>query len=97
MDSAVAGIKRDLREADEARRAVRSVVGDVIAQDSASEIYTFALDHLKVDHKDVTGVPALRALFNLANTKSATPAPRLAQDSAGLATRFPNAARFRSA
>lgn len=97
MDSAVAGIKRDLREADEARRAVRSVVGDVIAQDSASEIYTFALDHLKVDHKDVVGVPALRALFNLANTKSATPAPRLAQDSAGLVARFPNANRFRVA
>jgi len=73
-------IKAELRDAENARRAVRAVVGDVLAQDSAEGIYTFALDQMKVDHKDVTGVPALRALFNLAQQAS-KPAPRVAFDS----------------
>lgn len=94
--TAVDGVKRDLREADEARRAVRPVVGDVIAQDSAEGIYGFALDHMKVNREGVTGVPALKALFAVAQSKSAAPVV-IAQDSAGLATRFPNAARFRQA
>jgi hypothetical protein len=72
--------KADLRSADEARRAVRPVVGDVLAQDSAEGIYGFALDQMKVDHKDVTGVPALRALFNLAHQAS-KPAAHVAFDS----------------
>jgi hypothetical protein len=92
MDS----FRAELRDAEEARREVRPVVGDVLAQDSAADIYTFALDHMKVDHAGVTGVPALKALFKLANTKAA-PASRVAQDSAGLVAQFPNAARFRQA
>jgi hypothetical protein len=96
IDSRVKVIRRDLREANEARIAVRDVVGDVIAQDSAEEIYGFALDHMKVDRKEVTGTPALRALFILANTKvAAAPAPRIAMDAAGVTARFPNANRFR--
>jgi len=91
MDS----FKKDLRDADEARRAVRPVVGDVIAQDSAEEIYGFALDHLKVGREGVTGVPALKSLFTLAHSRSTAPVARIAQDSAGAAVRFPNAARFR--
>jgi len=94
VEAAMDSFKKELRDADEARRAVRPIVGDVIAQDSAAEIYGFALDHLKVDRKDVTGVPALKALFSLASSRSASPAPRIAQDSAGLASKFPNANRF---
>jgi hypothetical protein len=90
MDSQLAAFKKGLSEADEARRAVRPVVGDVIAQDSAAEIYGFALDHLKVD-EGVTEVPALKALFALASSRSAATAPRIAQDAAGLASKFPNA------
>lgn len=97
MDTKLDSFKRELREADQARRDVRSVVGDVIAQDSAEDIYVFALDQMKVDHKEVRGTPALKALFTLANSqRSAAPAPRIAQDSAALATKFPNASRFRS-
>jgi hypothetical protein len=94
--AAMDSFRAELRDAEEARREVRPVVGDVLAQDSAADIYTFALDHMKVDHAGVTGVPALKALFKLANTKAA-PASRVAQDSAGLVAQFPNAARFRQA
>jgi uncharacterized protein len=94
--AAMDSFRAELREAEEARREVRPVVGDVLAQDSAADIYGFALDHMKVDHAGVNGVPALKALFKLAQTK-ATPATRVAQDSAGLVAQFPNAARFRQA
>jgi uncharacterized protein len=94
--AAMDSFRAELREAEEARREVRSVVGDVIAQDSAAEIYGFALDQLKIDRTGVTGVPALKALFKLAASKAA-PASRVAQDSAGLVEKFPAAARFRQA
>ena len=92
MKHAMDEFKADLRAADEARRAVRPVVGDVLAQDSAEGIYGFALDHLKIDHKDVTGVPALRALFNLAQQAS-KPAPRVAMDGVNVEEKFANAGR----
>lgn len=95
MDAAIATVTRNINEANEARLAVRAVVGDVIAQDSAEGIYGFALDHMKVGHEGVTGVPALKAIFVAANRK-AVPAPKLAMDSKGLATQFPHATRFRS-
>ena len=68
-----------------------------MGMDSAAEVYGFALDHMKVDRKDVEGAPALRALFKVAASKSATPAPRIAQDAGGLDKQFPGAARFRNA
>ena len=96
LQTAVTGIKKDLREADEARRAVRDVVGEVIAQDSAAEIYGFALDHMKVPHEGVTDVAGRKALFTLANTtRTAAPATRIALDSAGAAAKFPGLDRFR--
>ena len=98
VTAAMDGLRKELREANEAAREVRHIVGDV-AMDSAAEIYGFALDHMKVDRKGVEGVPALRALFKVAaasKTATAT-APNVAQDSAGLAAKFPGAARFRNA
>ena len=95
MDS----FRRELREAEEARREVRPVVGEVLAQDSAAGIYEFALDTLKVDHKDVAGVPALRALYRVASSKSAT-APTVAMDYSAVADvekRFPGFSRVRQA
>jgi hypothetical protein len=94
--TAMDSFRKELRDADEARRAVRPVVGEVIAQDSAAEIYTFALDEMKVPHEGVTEVPALKALFALAHSsRSAAPAPRIAQDAAGAVSKFPNLSRFR--
>lgn len=89
-------IRDDLREDAEAREAVSAALGSnsrALAQDSAAEIYGFALDQMKVDHKGVEGVPALRALFNLARNLSPR---RQAFDSSvvrGIAEKFPNAMR----
>jgi hypothetical protein len=96
VKAAMDGMRKELREAEEARRDVRHVVGDVIGMDSAADVYAFALDHMKVDHKDVEGAKALRALFNVAS-QSSSKAPVIATDSAGLAEKFPGASRFRHA
>lgn len=98
MDSAIKNVRREMREANEARADVRTVVGDVVAMDSAAEIYGFALDHLEIDREGVTGVPSLKALFKLATAKAAVQVPtHIAQDAASLEKRFPGAARFRNA
>ena len=94
--AAMDGLRKELREAAEAAREVRGVVGDV-AMDSAAEIYGFALDHMKVDHKGVEGAAALRALFKVAAANKSSIPVHVAQDSAGLAAKFPGAARFRNA
>lgn len=97
VKAAMDGLRKELREANEAAREVRHIVGDV-AMDSAAEIYGFALDHMKVDRAGVEGAPALRALFKVAAANKASTAPvHVAQDSAGLAAKFPGAARFRNA
>jgi hypothetical protein len=94
MDSLSAKLRQQFKDAEQARVDVRATVGDVLGMDSAADIYGFALDHLKVDRKGVEGVAAMRALFKAASN-NANPAPvQIAQDSAGLASRFPNAARF---
>ena len=97
--AAMDSMRREFREANAARIDVRGVVGDVLAMDSATEIYGFALDHMKIDRKGVEGVPALRALFKVAadSRASAANVAAVAQDSAGLAAKFPGATRFRNA
>lgn len=97
VNAAMDGLRRELREAEEARRDVRAIVGDVMGMDSAADVYGFTLDHMKVDRTGVKGAAALRALFKVAASKSATPAPRIAQDAGGLEKQFPGAARFRNA
>ena len=92
--AAMDGLRKELREAEEARRDVRPIVGDVMGMDSAADVYGFALDHMKVDRAGVEGAAALRALFKVAAAgKTASPV-HVAQDSAGLAAKFPGAARF---
>lgn len=96
VKAAMDGLRKDLRDAEEAKRDVRHVVGDVIGMDSAAEVYGFALDHMKVDRKGVEGVAALRALFAVASSGFSKAAP-VAQDSAGLVERFPGVNRFKQA
>ena len=96
MDAYGNKLRAEMREANEARADVRQVVGDVMGMDSAAEIYGFALDHMKVDRKGVEGAAALRALFKVASANKPAPV-HVAQDSAGLAAKFPGAARFRNA
>jgi len=99
LKTAMDSFKRELRDAEDARREVRETVGDVLGMDSAAEIYGFALDHMKVDHAGVEGAPALRALFKVASAKAnPSAAPRIAQDAATATVKqFPGAARFRQA
>ncbi len=91
MHHAMDEFKRELREAEDARRAVRPVVGDVLAYDSAADIYSFALDQMKVDHKGVYGVTALRALFNTA--QNAEKPARMAFDAVNVEEKFAGASR----
>ena len=94
MDSQISALKLQYREADEAKRAVRAVVGDVVAMDSAADIYGFALDQMKVDRTGVEGVPALRALFNVAKDRQVS-VPTVAMDSASTLQRFPQLSRIK--
>lgn len=95
VQKAMDALRAEMRAAMEAARDVRPVVGDV-AMDSARDIYAFALDQLKVEHEGITDVAALRALFRVAaKAQASSPAPAVAQDSAGLASKFPSAKRFR--
>lgn len=64
-----------------ARKAVETIVG-VVALDSAEAVYRFALDHLKVEHKD-TSAPGLPALYE-ASAKAAAAPPAIAQDNAAV-------------
>lgn len=94
MDAYGAKLRKELGEAEEARRDVRPIVGDVMGMDSAAAVYGFALDHMKVDRAGVEGAPALRALFKVAASHKVASPVHVAQDSAGLAAKFPGAARF---
>ena len=95
VKSAMDSLRKEMRDAREAERDVRPVVGDVIGMDSAVEIYGFALDHLKVDRKGVEGIPGLRALFKVAAGGSSGKSPAtVAMDADGLTKKFPNANRF---
>lgn len=91
MDSMRAGFK----QLEAAKAAVRSTVGDVIGMDSAEEVYRFALDHLKVAHKDMPAA-GLGTLFSVASAKPAAQPRHIAMDSAAAAAQFPGLARFNS-
>lgn len=93
MDSKINLLRAEFKAAAEAREDVREVVGSVFGMDSAAEIYGFALDHLKVDHKGINDVAALKAMYKLASKKPEQ-SPRLAQDS-GPANDDPNIKRIR--
>lgn len=97
MDELETKLRADFKSAEEAKREVRPVVGDVIAMDTAETIYTFALDQMKVDHTGVEGIPALRALFKLAREREAAAIPvHVAMDSSAAETQFKDLSRFRT-
>lgn len=80
MDSMRKELMDQNRELRAAEKAVRPVVGDIaVAMDSAEQVYRFALDHMKVDHKDMPA-QGLATLFSAVSTKPAT--RNIAQDSA---------------
>lgn len=93
--AAMDGLRTQLRDAEEAKRDVREVVGDVIGMDSAEAVYGFALDHMKVDREGVEGAKALRALFKVASSHAGRVTPKIAQDGDAMAVQFPGANRFK--
>ena len=99
MDAALESQRVRFRDADQAKRDVRPVVGDVVAMDSAGEIYGFALDQMSIEHKDISDVNALKALFKLgASNRSGAAAPSMAMDSDSVSEAieaFPGLGRIR--
>jgi len=97
MDAAInAGIAKEranMKAANEARRDVRGVVGDVLALDSAAEIYGFALDEMGVAHKGVKDPVALKAIFDAANSVQTGKPVVIAQDIETV-KQFPDLNRF---
>lgn len=91
-----------IRQANEARECVRSLVGDVslVAMDSAESIYRFALDSIGADHKGVHP-SALKSMVEFAiNQKSEVRKPTnvIGMDSAAtnsFAKAFPGATKMK--
>lgn len=93
VTAAMDSMRQEFRALEAAKAAVRPVVGDVMAMDSAEQVYRFALDQMKVDHKDMPAA-GLSRLFAVAADRKAAPAPRIAQDSATVRKAFPGLDRF---
>ena len=91
VNTAMDSMRAEFRDLEKAKQAVRVAVGDVIGMDSAEQVYRFALDHLKVDHKTMPAA-GLATLFSVASSKSS---PRkVAMDSASPKLTIPGLDRF---
>lgn len=91
VSTAMDSMRAEFRDLEKAKQAVRVAVGDVIGMDSAEQVYRFALDHLKVDHKTMPAA-GLATLFSVASSKSS---PRkVAMDSAAPKLTIPGLDRF---
>lgn len=94
MDSMRKDLEKQFRDLDVAKSAVRSKVGEVIGMDSAESVYRFALDQMKVDHKE-TPAAGLANLFKVASSVGdpKTPVNLIASDAA-IASSIPGLDRF---
>lgn len=91
VNTAMDSMRAEFRDLEKAKQAVRATVGDVLGMDSAEQVYRFALDHLKVDHKTMPAA-GLATLFSVASSKSS---PRkVAMDSAAPKLTIPGLDRF---
>ena len=82
IDAAVSKERRRNKQAQDAREAVRPLVGDVVGMDSAGDIYRYALKQIGQDAASVHE-SALPALVSMAiNAKRPERPVRLAADSA---------------
>lgn len=88
-------LTKQFKDLEVAKSAVRGTVGDVIGMDSAAGVYRFALDHLKVDHKDMPDA-GLGSLYKVASERTAAPAivNHIAADAA-IASAIPGLDRFK--
>lgn len=97
-DSATKKAAQNFREVREAEQAVRPLIGDVVAMDSADDVYRTALEQSGIDIKGVHP-SAFKSLVKMAITQkeSSRPAP-LAQDSASISefeSAFPTAGKLK--
>ena len=85
--SLTAKLTAQFRDLEQAKADVRPTVGDVIGMDSAPSVYRFALDQMKVDHKDLPDA-ALGKFYALAADRKSdkSPSTLIANDSATIAT-----------
>lgn len=86
VNTAMDGLRKEFRELETAKAAVRKTVGDVIGMDSAEQVYRFALTQLKVDHADMPAA-GLGKLYAVASDRpTEQPKVSLAADRALVAT-----------
>lgn len=97
-DSATKKAAQNFREIREAEQAVRPLIGDVVAMDSASDVYRTALEQSGVDIKGVHP-SAFPSLVKMAiSQKESTRPAALAQDSASISefeSAFPTAGKLK--
>lgn len=95
MDSMRKDLTKQFRDLEVAKSDVRNKVGDVIGMDSAESVYRFALDHMKVEHKD-TPAAGLPNLFKVASAigEPKTQVNTIAADAA-IASAIPGLDRFK--
>jgi hypothetical protein len=92
MDSMRKSLTKQFRDLEQAKADVRPTVGDVIGMDSAPSVYRFALDQMKVDHKDLHD-SALGKFYALAAGRPFVKSPTIASDSAAVAD-IPGLSRY---
>lgn len=97
-DSATKKAAQNFREIREAELAVRPLIGDVVAMDSAADVYRTALEQSGVDIKGVhpSAFPSLVKMA-ISQKENSRPAP-LAQDSASISDfekAFPTAGKLK--
>lgn len=97
-DSATKKAAQNFREIREAEQAVRPLIGDVVAMDSASDVYRTALEQSGVDTKGVHP-SAFPSLVKMAiSQKESTRPASLAQDSASISefeSAYPTASKLK--
>ena len=96
-DSATKQAAENFRRVREAEQAVRPLIGDVVAMDSAEDVYRTALEQSEVD---ITGVhpSAFPAMVRMAISQKENSRPVIAQDSASYSEfekAFPTATKLK--
>lgn len=96
-DSATKRAAENFRAVREAEQAVRPLIGDVVAMDSAEDVYRTALEQAEVD---ITGVhpSAFPAMVRMAISQKENSRPVIAQDSASYSEfekAFPTATKLK--
>lgn len=96
-DSATKLAAKNFREVREAEQAVRPLIGDVVAMDSASDVYRTALEQSGIDVKGIHH-SAFPAMVQMAISQKQNSRPVIAQDSASISDfekEFPTAGKLK--